>query len=386
MVRSPRRYLGMPQVIRPDGLYRSQQRFGLYRWHVMDPIRFQQDLKVTIQALGWRSDLEGKKRYLPLQDDIAATALWYQTEPHAPFPADGHPQRSRGAVARVCRKLRIAGQTCGLANRAGKGMTMTARAMWKAEVCLDSLRVPVKLYAAVEDTTTHFRLLHKTDLTPVKQQMVDTASKSVVEHEDIQRAVQVERGVFVVVTEEEREEIQPPPSRDIVIRQVVKRTLVDDRWFDRPYFLGPDGDTDSYFALAEALDDGQELAVAQWVMRSEYYAGALYADQGYLMISTFRNADEMARIDRIRPDPARAPEKRELDLADQLIAALEDTFDPYAFRDEYHERVQDFLRKKAAGKKVSFPKAPRAADKDRSLLETLEASVKQGKRNARGAA
>ena len=69
--------------IRPDGVYRSQQRFGLYRWHIMDPIRFEQDLKVTIQALGWR---EGG-RYLPLQDDIASVAFWYQTLPTAPFPA-----------------------------------------------------------------------------------------------------------------------------------------------------------------------------------------------------------------------------------------------------------------------------------------------------------
>lgn len=75
-------YLGMHQVIKPDGLYRSQQRFGMYRWHVRDPIRFEQDLRVTIQALGWRSG----GRYLPLQDDIASTAFWYQTEPHAPFP------------------------------------------------------------------------------------------------------------------------------------------------------------------------------------------------------------------------------------------------------------------------------------------------------------
>ncbi len=75
-------YSGLAQVIRPDGLYESQQRFGLYRWHVMDPIRFDQDLKVTIQALGWRSG----GRYLPLQDDIASVAFWYQTEPHAPFP------------------------------------------------------------------------------------------------------------------------------------------------------------------------------------------------------------------------------------------------------------------------------------------------------------
>jgi hypothetical protein len=76
-------YAGLPQVLRPDGLYQSQTRFGMYRWHITDPIRFAQDLRVTIQALGWRSG----HRYLPLQDDIASVAYWYQTLPTAPFPA-----------------------------------------------------------------------------------------------------------------------------------------------------------------------------------------------------------------------------------------------------------------------------------------------------------
>jgi hypothetical protein len=75
-------YAGLVQVIKPDGVYKSQQRFGLYRWHIMDPIRFQKDIRVTIQALGWRSG----DRYLPLQDDIASVAFWYQVEPHTPFP------------------------------------------------------------------------------------------------------------------------------------------------------------------------------------------------------------------------------------------------------------------------------------------------------------
>ena len=75
-------YAGLCQVIRPDGVYQSQTRFGMYRWHITDPIRFQQDLKVTIQALGWRSG----RRYLPLQDDIASVAYWYQTLPTVPFP------------------------------------------------------------------------------------------------------------------------------------------------------------------------------------------------------------------------------------------------------------------------------------------------------------
>jgi hypothetical protein len=75
-------YTGLSQVIRGDGHYDVQQRFGLYRWHIMDPIRFENDLRVTIQALGWRSG----GRYLPLQDDIASVAFWYQAEPHAAFP------------------------------------------------------------------------------------------------------------------------------------------------------------------------------------------------------------------------------------------------------------------------------------------------------------
>jgi len=75
-------YSGFVHVIRPDGLYQSQQRFGLYRCHIPDPVRFTKDLKVTIQALGWQSG----ERYLPLTDDIASVAYWYQTEPHQRLP------------------------------------------------------------------------------------------------------------------------------------------------------------------------------------------------------------------------------------------------------------------------------------------------------------
>jgi hypothetical protein len=76
-------YSGLAQVIKGDGHYDVAQRFGLYRWHIADPIRFDKNLRVTIQALGWR---EGG-RYLPLQDDISSTVFWYQSEPHGAFPA-----------------------------------------------------------------------------------------------------------------------------------------------------------------------------------------------------------------------------------------------------------------------------------------------------------
>ncbi len=76
-------YSGLAQVIKPDGLYDSQQRFGMYRWHIPDPVRFNSDLRITVQALGWQNG----GTYLPLTDDIASVAYWYQAEPHKTFPA-----------------------------------------------------------------------------------------------------------------------------------------------------------------------------------------------------------------------------------------------------------------------------------------------------------
>lgn len=78
-------FMGMHQVIRPDGMYDSQHRHAMYRWHIMDPIRFEEDLRVTIQSLGWR----GERRYLPMMNDVCSVAYWYQTMPHVRFPALG---------------------------------------------------------------------------------------------------------------------------------------------------------------------------------------------------------------------------------------------------------------------------------------------------------
>ena len=75
-------YAGLVQVIKGDGAYKTQQRFGLYRWHIADPIRFEKDLKVTIQDLGWHKD----GRYLAQQSDIASVCYWYQADPHNKYP------------------------------------------------------------------------------------------------------------------------------------------------------------------------------------------------------------------------------------------------------------------------------------------------------------
>ena len=80
-------YSGLPVVEKPDGVYRSQMRFSMYRWHITDPIQFNKRLKITIQGLGWKNfhNMDENRKYLPLQDDIASTAFWYQTLPSKPL-------------------------------------------------------------------------------------------------------------------------------------------------------------------------------------------------------------------------------------------------------------------------------------------------------------
>jgi DNA end-binding protein Ku len=135
---------------------------------------------------------------------------------------------------------------------------MTARAMWKAEVDIEDLRIPVKLYAAVADASVRFRLLHAKDHAPVKQQMVDPETDEPVAPEAIRRVIEVDRGTYVVIKPEEQAALEPKPSRSIAVERVVSADKIDERWFDRPYYLGPDGDDDAYFDLARALDDAQE--------------------------------------------------------------------------------------------------------------------------------
>jgi DNA end-binding protein Ku len=258
---------------------------------------------------------------------------------------------------------------------------MSARAMWKAAVAIGDLEVPVKLYAAVQDSHVHFRLLHAADRAPVKQQMIDPATDEPVPPEQLRKAVEVNRGIYVLLTDEEQAALRPKPSRVISIEQVVAAEAVDERWFDRPYYLGPDGDDDRYFALAEALAKREALAIAHWVLRNKRYVGGLHASGGYLFLETLRHSQEVLEVGAVRADGARASDKREIALAEQLIGALEDRFDPNEFRDEYQDKLKELLAAKAAGKVVRFPKAAKR-ESGGSLVASLQASLKARRKEA----
>jgi len=261
---------------------------------------------------------------------------------------------------------------------------MAARAIWKGRVRFGGVEVPVKLYSAVEGRTVHFRLLDAERNEPVRQQMVDPEADEPVEHADIRRAVETESGDLVMLTEEELEELEPEPSRVIEVTRFVPGDAISHPWYDRPYYLGPDGSDPEYAALAEALRVEGRTGVARWVMRNKAYAGALRAKGDHLMLVTLRKASEVIPASALEPPGGRDLEKRELEMARQLIGAMEDELDLAAFRDEYRDRVMELVEAKAAGKIVKFPKAPRKR-KEKSLAEDLEKSLAAAKKARKSA-
>lgn len=255
--------------------------------------------------------------------------------------------------------------------------------MWKGVVHVGTLTVPVKLYSAVKDHTVHFRLLHKTDKQPVRQQLISSATSEPIEYPEVRKAFPITRGRLVMLEKEELEQLEPKDSRDIEITRFVNIGDIDHRWYERAYYLGPDNSAKAYFAAVAALERKKKEGVAKWVMRDRSYVGALRVEQGYLMLITLRHAEEIIAADALKPPGGRPLVQRELQMAEQLLEALHDEFDPAQFRDEYRARVMDLIEAKAAGRKPKIVKFRPKADTE-DVTDALAASLAGMKKKAGG--
>ncbi len=256
---------------------------------------------------------------------------------------------------------------------------MAARAIWKAEIDLGKHRVPVKMYSAVSDRTVHFRLLDPETLTPVSQRMVNPDSGREVKNEQVEKGFEVQPGLLVKLEPEELEKLEPKPSRDIEVVAFVPYAVIDHRWYDRPYFLGPDGDAEAYFALAEALKKEGREGLARWTMRGKRYVGALRTEGPHLVLITLRHLEEVVDASALPRPQAAAPTKAEARMAEQLVEMLRGPFEPGKYRDEYRERVMELVEAKRKGKVVPIRKARKKASDD-SLEKLLEKSLKASKK------
>jgi DNA end-binding protein Ku len=259
-----------------------------------------------------------------------------------------------------------------------------ARAIWSGSISFGLLNVPVRLYSAVSKQTVRFRELREGDGSRVKHKRVAESDGKEVPYEKIVKGYEYAPDQYVVLSRDELAELEPQRSRAIEIQDFVDLDDIDPIYFEQPYFLGPDkGAERAYALLVQAMKDAHKVAIARFVLRNKEHLAAIRPMEDVLTLTTMRFHDEVSSPQDLDGEvfedaKPKKPEKRELEMAKQLIESLTSEFEPDKYHDEYREELLDLLERKAEGKEVvsaptEEPKPTKAPDLMAALEESLAA-------------
>jgi DNA end-binding protein Ku len=256
-----------------------------------------------------------------------------------------------------------------------------ARAIWSGQISFGLLNVPVKLYSAVSKQTVRFRELREEDGSRVRHKRVAEADGKEVAYDDIVKGYEFAPDQYVTLSRDELAELDPKKTRAIEIQDFVDLDEIDPVYFDHPYYLGPDkGAEKAYALLAQAMADAHKVAIARFVLRNKENLAAIRPMGNVLTMATMRFADEVTDPDELIgelfEEKPKKPEKRELEMAQQLIESLSTDFEADKYRDEYREELLEMLERKAEGKEiVSAPSEEPEPTKAPDLMAALEQSL-----------
>jgi DNA end-binding protein Ku len=260
------------------------------------------------------------------------------------------------------------------------------RSIWNGCVGVGDLRVPVKLYGAVEDRAVRFHEVHAKDGARLEHRRVDPGSGRVVPYEQIVRGFEVGDGEYVVLSDDELRGVDGEHAKLVEIEQFVAADEVDPVYYDKPYHLGPrDRSEDGYRLLHDALAKSDRVGIGRIVLRTREQLVALRAlPEGVLGLSTMRFADEVVDPDAFDPLPdVRAPSTREREMAATLVERLSAPFDASAYDDDHRAALLELIERKAGGEAIEPPEQEREEAPD-DLSAALEATLEQvGRRRRR---
>ena len=256
-----------------------------------------------------------------------------------------------------------------------------ARAIWSGSISFGLLNVPVKLYSAVARRGISLRELRESDGARIRHRRVAEGTDEEVPYEKIVKAFELSKDRYVPLTKEEMGALAPEKTRAIEVKDFVDLEEIDPIYFDSPYYLGPaEGAEKAYSLLAKAMEETGKVAIARFVLRNKEHLAALRAGNGILTLTTMRFADEVVppgELDDALPQKKPKVDKREVQMAEQLIDSLTTDFDPSAYRDEYREQLLSLIERKAEGEDVlagTTPEEPQAT-KAPDLMAALEESI-----------
>jgi DNA end-binding protein Ku len=263
------------------------------------------------------------------------------------------------------------------------------RALWTGAISFGLVNVPVRMYGAVSAHDLHFHYVHEKDSSRIGYEKVCKKEGKPVADDEIVKAFEYRKGEYVFMADEDFEAAQSEGYRTIEIRDFVPYEQIDPIYFDKTYYLGPDEGGDKVYSLLRAaMEDAGLAALVKYVFHDRQYLGCLRVREGVITLVRMHFADEIRPVDDLKPDGRKRPDKRELQMARQLIDGFAGDFEPGKYRDTYRDTLCEIIEAKRKGEELHVEPVEKPEETP-DILEALRASLEsvQGggrKRSARG--
>jgi DNA end-binding protein Ku len=252
-----------------------------------------------------------------------------------------------------------------------------ASSVWSGYLTFGLISMPVRLFSGARSTRISFHMLHRDDLTRVKQQLFCPNDERVVDRSEIVKGYEYRKGEYVVVEPEEIRKIEPKTAKAMEILEFVKQEEIDPIYFESSYYLVPEeAGKKPYALLTRALEETEFVAVAKLAMHNREYTVFLRPYQGGLMLHTMYYQDEIRALENFGEDHAHLKEA-EVKVAHQLINALAAKWDPKKYYDTFEENVKKLIKAHLEGKEVTPVEKPRRAAPPTDLMAALKKSLAQ---------
>jgi DNA end-binding protein Ku len=265
-----------------------------------------------------------------------------------------------------------------------------ARAIWKGSISFGLVNIPIALYPATRREELKFRLLRKTDLSPVNYKRVAEKDGKEVPWDQIVKGYEYEKGKFVVLQDEDFQRVDIEATQTVDIQDFVELDEIDPIFFYKPYYLEPQkGGDKAYALLRDALKDSKKVGVAKVVIKTREYLAGVKPEDGALVLELMHFADELADTSKLHIPKKVEVGKREMTMAKSLIDSMSSKWNPEKYKDDYREALMEVIEAKveAGGKEIE--EKPRKAPKPTKVIDlvsVLQKSLEEtgGKRKAKG--
>jgi DNA end-binding protein Ku len=256
-----------------------------------------------------------------------------------------------------------------------------ARAIWKGSISFGLVNIPIALYPATRREELKFRLLRKSDLSPVNYKRVAEKDGKEVSWDQIVKGYEYEKGKYIVLKDEDFERVDLEATQTVEIQDFVDVDEIDPMFFYKPYYLEPQkGGDKAYALLRDALKDSNKVGIAKVVIKTRQYLAGVKPEDGALVLELMHFADELADPGKLHVPKKTEVGKREINMAKSLIDSMSSTWNPKKYRDDYREALMEVIEEKveAGGKEIETkPKKPPKPTKVIDLVSVLQKSLEQ---------